>query len=395
MSVVPGSGVISFARGVPSPDLFPVRELEEASRRAFARHSATALNYGPPAGFRPLQEWLGSRHGVAPGRIIVTPGSYVLIGLLVPAALGSAALGPTASTVLVEGPTYDRVTALLRETGVRVVSIRRDGDGLDFAALERYLGTGERPAFFYVMPTCHNPTGTTLSLAERERLADLAYRHGLLLVEDDPYGQLTFAGDPPPSVHALLEARGAGHLAVFASSFSKIVAPGLRVGYGVLPEHLTEAVTRAATHTYVSPPIWPQAEVYEFLAAGFLPGHLSRIRAALRQRRDALAGGLEAGLGGHARWTTPDGGYFLWLELPGAVRTGTLLAECEQAGVTFVPGPGFFFDGGGENCARLCFSFPSLDDIRAGADRLAAVVRRRLDLGPTTERPTRGDPHAR
>jgi DNA-binding transcriptional MocR family regulator len=317
MSVLPGSGVISFARGVPSPDLFPVRELEEASRRAFARHSATALNYGPPAGFRPLQEWLGSRHGVAPGRIIVTPGSYLLIALLVRA----------------------------------------------------------------------------LGLAERERLADLAYRHGLLLVEDDPYGQLTFAGDPPPSVHALLEARGAGHLAVFASSFSKIVAPGLRVGYGVLPEHLTGAVTRAATHTYVSPPIWPQAEVYEFLAAGFLPGHLSRIRAALRQRRDALAGGLEAGLGGHARWTTPDGGYFLWLELPGAVRNGTLLAECEQAGVTFVPGPGFFFDGGGENCARLCFSFPSLDDIRAGADRLAAVVRRRLDLDPAS--PTRGDPHAR
>lgn len=371
MSVLPAAGVISFARGVPSPDLFPVRELAEASRRAFREHSTTALNYGPPAGFRPLQEWLGERHGAAPARILITPGSYILLALLVRVLIRS---GP----VLVEAPTYDRVNSLLRQAGAKVVAVRRSGDGIDLAALEHHLGTAGPPAFLYVMPTVHNPTGTTMPAADRERLADLAVRHGLLLVEDDPYGQLRFDGEPPASLRSLLEARGAGHLAVFASSFSKTVAPGLRVGYGVLPEHLAGPVTQAALETYVSPPLWPQAVVHEFLAAGFLPAHLARIRAMLRQRRDALTGRLQAGLSGQARWSAPDGGYFLWLELPKCLRSADLLADCEQAGVTFAPGSGFFFDGGGESFARLSFSFPAAGDILVGADRLTAAARRRL-----------------
>lgn len=374
MSLLPSSGVISFARGVPSPDLFPVRELAEASCRAFTKHSATALNYGPPAGFRPLQERLGDLHGAAPGRIVITPGSYILLALLVRLLVRS---GP----VLVEAPTYDRVNSLLRQANARVVAVPRDGDGIDIAALERHLaafGAADRPAFLYLTPTVHNPTGTTMPSQDRERLANLATRHELLIVEDDPYGQLRFGGEPTVSLHSLLEARGAGHLAVYASSFSKIVAPGLRVGYGVLPEHLAGPIIRAALRTYVSPPLWPQAVVEEFLAAGFLPAHLTRIRAMLRQRREALTGRLEAGLAGQARWTVPDGGYFLWLELPEGLRSADLLTDCEQAGVTFAPGAGFFFHGGGEHSARLCFSFPGLDDIRTGADRLTEAARRRL-----------------
>jgi 2-aminoadipate transaminase len=374
VSLLPSSGVISFARGVPSPDLFPVRELAEASRRAFAKHSATALNYGPPAGFRPLQERLGDLHGAAPGRIVITPGSYILLALLVQVLVRS---GP----VLVEAPTYDRVNSLLRQVNARVVAVPRDGDGIDLAALERHLaafGAAQRPAFLYLTPTVHNPTGMTMPSQDRERLANLAIRHALLIVEDDPYGQLRFGGEPAAPLARLLEARGAGHLAVYASSFSKIVAPGLRVGYGVLPEHLAGPIIRAALHTYVSPPLWPQAVVEEFLAAGFLPAHLTRIRAMLRQRREALTGQLEAGLAGQARWTVPDGGYFLWLELPEGLRSADLLTDCEQAGVTFAPGAGFFFHGGGEHSARLCFSFPGLDDIRTGADRLTAAARRRL-----------------
>lgn len=371
MSVLPASGVISFARGVPAPEMFPVAELTEASRRAFRKHSATALNYGPPAGFRPLQEWLGDLHGVAPGRIVITPGSYILLTFLVRVLIRT---GP----VLIEAPTYDRVNGLLRQAGAQAVSIGRSGDGIDLAALERYLGTAAPPAFLYVMPSLHNPTGTTMPAPDRERLADLAVRHGLLLVEDDPYGLLRFDGDPPASLHSLLQARGAGHLAVFASSFSKIVAPGLRVGYGVLPEHLAGPVAQAALEAYVSPPLWPQAEVFEFVTAGFLPAHLARIRAMLRERRDALTGRLEAGLAGHARWSIPDGGYFLWLDLPDGVRSADLLADCERAGVTFVPGSGFFFGGGGETAARLSFSFAGVDDIVTGADRLTTAVRHRL-----------------
>jgi 2-aminoadipate transaminase len=392
--VLPSSGVISFARGVPSPDLFPVRELAEASRLAFARDSATALNYGPPAGYRPLQERLGDLHGAAPDRVVITPGSYILLSLLVRVLARS---GP----VLVEAPTYDRVNNLLRQAGARVAEIPRGRDGIDLAALERHLtvsaaGTVDPPAFLYVMPTVHNPTGTTMPPPDRERLADLAVRHGLLLVEDDPYGRLRFGGEPVASLRDLLEARGAGHLSVFASSFSKTVAPGLRVGYGVLPEHLAGPVTQAALETYVSPPLWPQAVVHEFLGAGFLPAHLARVRAMLRERCDVLTGRLEAGLGEQARWSVPDGGYFLWLELPEALRAVDLLAQCEQAGVTFAPGSGFFYGSGsgagaggatgggagGEHSARLCFSFPSVADIRAGADRLTAAARRLLNDRP-------------
>jgi 2-aminoadipate transaminase len=354
-----------------------VRELEEASRLAFQKHSAIGLNYGPPAGFRPLQEWLGDLHAVAPGRIVITPGSYTFLALL-------ARVLVTSGPVLVEAPTYDRMISMLRRAGAQIVPIGRSADGIDLRALEKYLETAgrtDRPAFLYVMPSFHNPTGTTMPVPDRERLADLAIRHELLLVEDDPYGQLRFDGESPASLRSLLTARGAGHLTVFASSFSKIIAPGLRVGYGVLPEHLAEPVTGAAAEAYVSPPMWPQAVAYEFLAAGFLPAHLARAREMLRQRRDTLVGRLGAGLSGHARWSVPDGGYFLWLELPERLGSADLLKDCERAGVTFVPGADCFFGGsGGQNAARLSFSFPSLDDIRVGADRLTAAARHRLNI---------------
>jgi DNA-binding transcriptional MocR family regulator len=378
MSVLPESGIISFARGIPAPEFFPADELAEAAQRAFARHRATALNYGPPAGFGPLREWIAAEHGAAPGQIVITPGSYILLTFLVRALL------QTPGPVVVEVPSYDRAVSLLRTTGARILPVRRDETGLDFARLEHYLATGERPAFCYLLPTFHNPTGTTLAPADRQRLVDLAIAHDLLLVEDDPYGPLRFDGAEPPSLRSLLVARGAGHLSVFMSSFSKVVAPGLRVGYGVLPEQLAQRVAAVALTTYVSPPLWPQAEIYEFLAGGFLPAHLSRVRGLLRLRRDALVTRLAAGLdgigqdGAGPRWSHPDGGYFLWLDLPAQLSANDLLDDCERAGVTFVPGPGFFADGGGGSSARLCFSFHSVEEIADGADRLVAAARGRL-----------------
>jgi 2-aminoadipate transaminase len=372
VSVLPAPGVISFARGIPAPEMFPAVELAEASRRAFERHSATALNYGAPGGFEPLREWLADRHGTSPDRIIIGPGSCLLLGLLVRAQVSMP------RPVLVESPTYDRMNLMLQRAGAQVVAVDRGPEGLDLDGLESWLDHGERPAFLYVMPTLHNPTGTSMSMADRERLADLAVRYGLLVVEDDPYGLLQVDGPALPSLRDALDARGAGHLAVFISSFSKIVAPGLRVGYAVLPPALVDPVGALALETYVSPPLWPQAELYEFLAAGFLPPHLDRVRALLRARRDALMERLAAGLDGLARWTTPAGGYFTWLELPDDVRAADLLVDCESDGVSFVPGTGFFLGTGGEHAARLSFSYPDVADIRAGADRLVAAVQRRL-----------------
>jgi DNA-binding transcriptional MocR family regulator len=285
---------------------------------------------------------------------------------------------PTPRPVLVEFPTYDRMHLLLQRAHARVVPVGRGPNGLDLDALEIYLATGERPAFFYLMPTFHNPTGTTMSMPERERLAELAISHDLLLLEDDPYGLLRLDGLAMPSMRDLLAERGAGHLGVFTSSFSKTVAPGLRVGYAVLPESLVAPMAGMALETYVSPPLWPQAVLYEFLAAGFLPPHLTRVRALLRARRDVLLERLDVGLGDEATWTIPEGGYFNWLELPDGIRAADVLADCEGANVTFVPGSGFYAGRGGEHAARLAFSWPDPASIRTGADRLVAAVQRGL-----------------
>lgn len=372
--MLPTPGVVSFARGIPAPEMIPSVELAEASRRAFSKHSTTALNYGAPGGFPPLQQWIAARHHTTPDRVLISPGSCLLLSLLVRAFVR------TAAPVLVESPTYDRMNTLLRRAGARVIPVGRGSDGLDLAAIEAAATAAERPAFLYVMPTLHNPTGTSLGLPEREQLAATAIRHELILVEDDPYGLLQVDGPVLPSMREVLERRGAGHLSVFISSFSKIVAPGLRVGYAVLPASLVDPVAALALETYVSPPLWPQAEIYEFLMAGFLPPHLERVRALLRTKRDALLEELDAGIGGCARWTHPSGGYFSWLELPAEIGAAELLVDCESAGVTFIPGSGFFVGAGGEHAARLSFSYPGVDDIRTGAAALAAAVTRRLTL---------------
>jgi DNA-binding transcriptional MocR family regulator len=349
VSVLPAAGAISFARGIPSPDLLPVEQLAEASRRAIERHGRVALNYGSPAGFGPLREWIAARHGVATERVVVTPGSLIGLGFLVRHLLAGG------GRALVESPTYDRTLQLLR-------------------AAEADAVTAPPARLAYVMPTFHNPTGRTMTLTDREQLADRVVEHELTVIEDDPYGLLRFEGEPQPHLHRLLHDRGAGELAVLVSSFSKSVAPGLRVGYLVLPAALVAPIEALAASTYVSPPLLAQAQLYEFLAAGHLEPHLADVRAALRPRRDALLAVLEAELGAHATWTRPDGGYFLWLEL--ATGSAAQLAErAAAAGVPFVPGAGFFSGPGGERSARLSFSYPSVDEIHEGAQRLAALIR--------------------
>jgi 2-aminoadipate transaminase len=363
MSVLPASGVISLARGIPAPDLLPLERLAEGARRAIERHGRVALNYGPPQGFGPLCEWIADRHGVAPERVVVTPGSLIGMGFLV------RALVEPGARVLVEAPTYDRMLHLLREARAEIVPD-------PFAGPARLV---------YLMPTFHNPTGRSATLEQRERLAAAAIEHGLTVVEDDPYGLVRLDGEPLPSVCDLLRARGADELAVFMSSFSKSVAPGLRVGYLVLPERLVAPVRALATATYVSPPLLPQAQLLEFLAAGELEPHLEHVRRRLRPRRDAMLEALDAAMPAGADWTRPEGGYFLWLELPGD-DVAELLPRARAAGVDFVPGSGF---GGGAGSARLAFSYATADEIRTGVARLGALTARTSP--PSTRRP---DPSA-
>lgn len=347
MSVVPVAGTISLARGVPSPDLLPLAELEECAAEAIRRDGRVALNYGSPGGYGPLREWLAERHGVRPSQVLATPGSMLGLNLLV------AELVEPGTPVGVDPTTYDRAVRSLRSAGARLV------------------GPGEPARVRYVQPTFHNPTGATLTLGEREALVDAAIGDGTVLIEDEPYGLLRFAGEGLPTVSGLLRDRGADDLAVYSCSFSKSVAPGLRVGYLVLPESLVARVEARILATYVSPPILAQAQLHTFLDRGLLEPHLERVTHGLRERRDALVAALGEHLTG-ATWTVPEGGYFLWAELP--EDAGILLGRARKQGVAFEPGAGFASFGGFDRCARLAFSWESPDALREGVRRLGAIL---------------------
>lgn len=347
---------ISFARGVPAPECLAVDELADCAQAALKRDGRTILSYGTGAGYGPLREWVAERHGVDPARVFITNGS--LQGFVFLA--GRLAAG---RRVLVEDPTYDRPLKILRELGATIDAVAMDDEGLVPEALEEALAHGEKPAFLYTIPTFQNPSGRTLSTERRRRIVELAAEHDLLVLEDDPYGLVRFDGEPQPSLFEL-----SGGTTTYSSSFSKTVAPGLRVGYFVFPEQLAAQLATQANGTYISPVLLGQATVHEFVRRGNFEPNLERIVGLLRARRDAMLASLERHLP-QAAWSRPAGGYFLWLELPGSASASELAERAE--GVTFVLGTDF---GGAPNTARLAYSYVSLDEIDAGVERLAAAL---------------------
>jgi 2-aminoadipate transaminase len=350
---------ISFARGVPAPECLPVAELADCARAVLERDGERVLSYGPVGGYAPLREWIAERHGVEPSRVLLTNGSLQGFVFLAQRFAGRR--------VLVERPTYDRPLKILRGLDMDVVSLPMDDEGLDPEALEGELRTGPAPAFLYTIPTFQNPSGRTLSTERRRRLVELAREHDLLVVEDDPYGLVRFEGDAPATLFEL----DAGERVVYSSSFSKTVAPGIRVGYFLLPVDLERELEAAAVSTYITPALLGQATVFEFLRRGNFDSNLERVRGLLRVRRDAMLAALGREFPTGVRWSRPEGGYFLWLDLPPDTDASYLLARADEDGVTFVPGTDF---GGEPSSARLAFSFVSADEIAEGIRRLAVLV---------------------
>jgi 2-aminoadipate transaminase len=355
---------ISFARGIPAPELLPLEEFGECARAIVEADGRTALNYCSPGGYGPLREWIAARHGVAPERVLVTNGSLQAFNLVARHVVAAGA------RVLVEAPTYDRTIRSLAALGADVDGIPLGQDGLDPDAVADALAAGDPPVLVYTIPTFQNPSGRTLTLSGRERVAALVGDHGLLVYEDDPYGLVRFAGKPLPT---LREAAGGEHV-IYASSFSKTVAPGIRVGYLVLPERLVAPLEELALETYLSPTTFVQGALFQFLERGRLDTHLERVRAGLRERRDAMVAALRREMPEGARWNEPEGGYFLWLELPPGVRADSLFARAAESGITFVEGSDFFVEGGGEEAARLAFSFAAVAEIEEGIARLGRLV---------------------
>jgi 2-aminoadipate transaminase len=360
--------MISFARGVPAPECLPVEDLADCAKVAIERDGRTILSYGAGGGYGPLREWIGARHGVAPGRVMLTNGGLQGFVFLTSHFFGGGKTG----RVLVEAPTYDRPLKILAAAGAEIVPLTMDDEGLDPDALEAELRRGPKPAFVYSIPTFQNPSGRTLSAERRTRIAEIVREHEVLLLEDDPYGLVRYEGTPQPSLFSL---DGGDHVA-YTSSFSKTVAPGVRVGYFIFPEAVGTAVEAIAVSNYISPVMLSQAAVFEFVNRGRFEPNLERVIGLLGARRTAMLESLERELGGSgATWSHPEGGYFLWLDFPAGIDCGELLPRAEAAGVTFVKGTDFFQPGGGgTGAARLAFSFVSPDEIRQGVATLASLL---------------------
>lgn len=360
--------LVSFARGIPGPDLLPVEDFGDCAKAALARDGATALNYGPPLGYLPLRTWIADRHGVDVERVMITNGSLQAFNFIARHHVQAGA------RFFVEAPCYDRSLSILRRLGADVESVPLSEDGMDLDALERGLAGAGGPSLVYTIPTFQNPSGRTLSEPNRHRLLELARAHGATVLEDDPYGLLRFGGEGLPRLFEL----AAGDGVLFMSSFSKTVAPGIRVGYAILPEELMGAMQTLVFENYVSPVMFVEATLHEFVSRGLFDPNVETIQEALHARRDAMTSALAREMPEGTSWNEPDGGYFLWVDLPAGLSAESLLAQADEVGVAFIKGRDFFFHGGGESAMRLAFSYERPEAIDEGIARLGRLVREAL-----------------
>ncbi|KVR61265.1 PLP-dependent aminotransferase family protein [Burkholderia ubonensis] len=364
-------GMISFAGGYPASDLFDVDGLSAAAARAYAQPTR-CLQYGPTDGLAELKHELlalMSRRGAActPAELVVTTGSQQGLDLLLRVMVAPG------DVVLTEQPAYPATLQALRLQQARVVTIPVDGDGLDVDRLDALLASGTiaQPKLLYTVPTFANPTGATLSRERRLKLLRLAVRHRFLIVEDDPYADLRFAGEALPSMLALAEeVDGARDWIVHFASLSKIVAPGLRVGWTIAPAEIARRCVIAKQTVDLCSAPWTQAIAAEYLADGALERHLPRITDAYKRKCAAMCDALRDGLGDAIEFHRPEGGMFVWARI-GAVSSAQLLQHAIANKIVFVPGNAFFADNVDDASLRLSYAAPDVDAIREGVARLA------------------------
>jgi DNA-binding transcriptional MocR family regulator len=354
---------ISLARGAPSLDIIAVDDLKAAAQAAFDRDPAGTFAYGTSAGYTRLVEWIAKRHGVHPDQVVATNGSMQADAFLF------QKLVQPGDVVVVEAPTYDRTLLALRELGAEILAIPLEADGIDVDALEIALQEGAQPKLAHIIPNFQNPAGCTLSLGKRRKLLALAAEHGFTIFEDDPYVELRFEGESLPTMLSMDEADSV----VYASSFSKTVCPGIRVGYLVGPAELIAGIRKIGTNTYISPNMVAQSIVAEFCDSGAIDRSIETVKAALRERRDATAEALERHIP-DATFVKPQGGYFLWVDLPEGSDVASLAARAEERGVVFVKGTDFLIEGG-DSSLRIAYSAVPPDQIEEAIARVAEAYR--------------------
>jgi len=371
-------GIISFAGGFPDSAMFDVEGIREAVDGVLTDEPGDALQYGATEGYPALREQLAhfmaskGASGVAPQDLIVTTGSQQALDLI-----GKTLIDP-GDKVIVEGPTFLATIQCFRLYGADLVSAPIDGNGVDVDRLEQLIAE-HRPKLVYLIPTFGNPSGAMLSLERRKRVLELAVKYQTVIVEDDPYGDLYFGDAPPPSLLALSEqAPGSRELLVHCGSLSKVLSPGLRVGWMVAPPELLARATMCKQFSDAHTSTFAQATAARYLKAGRMPATLARVRSVYAQRAGIMCEALSAELGDAVTFVEPRGGLFVWARLTGAggkVADGKLFAQkAIEQGVAFVPGAPFYCSRPDIATLRLSFATADPDKIREGMARLGRAL---------------------
>ncbi len=371
-------GIISFAGGFPDSAMFDVDGIREASNAALAKDPGAALQYGATEGFNPLREQLSAfmaskgAKDVAPDQLIVTTGSQQALDLL-----GKTLIGP-GDKVIVEGPTFLATIQCFRLYGAELVSAPIDGDGVQTDKLEQLMAE-HKPKFVYLIPTFGNPSGAMLSAERRKRVLELAVKYNTLIVEDDPYGDLYFGDAPPPSLLAMSpQVPGSRELLVHCGSLSKVLSPGLRVGWMIGPAELLAKATMCKQFSDAHTSTFAQATAAEYLQAGRMPATLDKVRSVYARRARTMGDALRKELGDAVSFVQPQGGLFVWARLTGAggkVADGNAYAKrAIEQGVAFVPGAPFFCANPDHATFRLSFATAPEDKILEGVARLAKAL---------------------
>jgi 2-aminoadipate transaminase len=353
--------VISFAGGLPSPATFPVERLRVACEQVLTQAPSPALQYGPTEGYMPLREWIAQRHKVAPSNVLVTTGSQQGLDLL------GKMLIDVDSRVLVETPTYLGALQAFSLSEPQFVSVPFDDDGLVPDGLTAELTSDAR--FLYCLPNFQNPTGRRLPVARRQQLTRVASAAGLLLIEDDPYGALSYRGEQLPTLHSM-NPEGV----VYMGSFSKVLAPGLRVGYLIAPELLHRKLVQAKQAADLHTPSFTQRIVYEVIKDGFLDEHIPTIRKLYGEQCRVMLEAMKAHFPSSVSWNQPAGGMFIWVKLPAHVDATALLEKAIAENIAFVPGAPFFANDPQKNTLRLSFVTVPKEKIIDGIARLGRII---------------------
>ena len=370
--------IISFAGGLPAPEVFPVKEFQAACNAVLQQHGAQALQYSTTEGHRPLREMI-ARHNarysvdVTADNILITSGSQQALDFV------GRLFVNRGDYIVVESPTYLGALQAWNAYGAQYISVPMDENGMIVDELEEALRKG--PKFIYVLPNFQNPSGSTLSLERREKLIELADKYGVPIIEDDPYGQLRYEGEHLPSVVYLdskFRGPNGGHYSgnvIYLSTFSKLLAPGLRLAWVIAPPEVIRklVMTKQAADLHTSS--FNQYVAYEVGKGGFLDEHVKVIRATYMERRDVMLEMMEEMFPSEVSWTHPQGGMFLWGILPECMDAADALKIAIERKVAFVPGAAFHANGGGANTMRINFSYSSPDTIREGITRLGTVLK--------------------